>query len=189
MSDAKKQSRITVALCQVLVGTDKAKNLENAAVAVKSAKDKGASLILLPECMNCPYSNDAFGPYSEPIPYSASTPDFTPSKSEHPSSFAISALAKQHGVYLVAGSIPEREGDKLYNTCLVADPTGKFVAKHRKVHLFDISVPGKITFKESDTLTAGNTFTTFDTPFAKIGVGICYDMRFPEYAQTLAQLG
>jgi len=101
----------------------------------------------------------------------------------------IRELAKELGVYIVAGSIPERDGDKLYNTCLVASPEGKFVAKHRKVHLFDIDIPGKMTFKESDTLTGGQSVTVFDSPYGKIGLGICYDIRFPEYAQVMASEG
>jgi len=64
---------------------------------------------------------------------------------------------------------------------VVVNPDGEVVAKHRKVHLFDIDVPGKITFRESDTLTAGSSTTSFDTPFGKIGVAICYDIRFPEF--------
>ncbi|CAG8732086.1 20090_t:CDS:2, partial [Racocetra fulgida] len=75
-------------------------------------------------------------------------------------------------------SIPEREDStgKMYNTCTVYDPEGSMIAKHRKVHLFDIDIPGKITFKESDSLK-----------FGKIGVGICYDIRFPEMAMIAAQ--
>lgn len=56
------------------------------------------------------------------------------------------------------------------------NPEGGLVAKHRKVHLFDIDIPGKQTFKESETLTGGDTLNTFETPFGKIGLGICYDI-------------
>lgn len=87
-------------------------------------------------------------------------------------------------VYLVGGSIPERDSsDKLYNTSTVWSPAGDMIAMHRKIHLFDIHVPGKITFRESDALTAGADFTTFETPFAKVGLGICYDIRFADLAQ------
>jgi omega-amidase len=73
---------------------------------------------------------------------------------------------------VIGGSIPEeevqRDGSKnVYNTSITVDPTGKIVAKHRKMHLFDIDVPGKIYFKESDTLTAGDRCTYFDTPFGR----------------------
>ncbi|KAJ7849158.1 carbon-nitrogen hydrolase, partial [Mycena olivaceomarginata] len=66
---------------------------------------------------------------------------------------------------------------------------GNLVALHRKVHLFDIDIPGKITFKESETLTGGSTMNYFDTEFARIGLGICYDVRFPELAMISARRG
>ena len=66
-------------------------------------------------------------------------------------------------MYLVGGSIPERAGNKVYNTATAFDRLGQMVAKYRKMHLFDIDIPGKITFKESDTLTGGNELATFDT--------------------------
>jgi omega-amidase len=84
--------------------------------------------------------------------------------------------ARNSGMFIVGGSIPERDGEKIYNTCLVVDPRGKVVAKHRKVHLFDIDVPGGITFRESDTLSPGETMTAFDggSVFGMVGVGIWY---------------
>lgn len=94
--------------------------------------------------------------------------------------------ALENKVYLIGGSIPEKEEGKLYNTSLVFSPEGKLLTKFRKVHLFDIDVPGKITFIESETLSPGNTVAMFDTPYCKIGVIICYDIRFPELSQILA---
>lgn len=73
----------------------------------------------------------------------------------------------------------------MYNTCVVVSPDGAIVAEHRKVHLFDIDVPGKIRFMESDTLSAGHQATIVDTPWAKLGVGICYDIRFPLLAAAM----
>ena len=84
-----------------------------------------------------------------------------------------------HERHCLPGSIPERDGSSIFNTSVVVNSSGEVVAKHRKVHLFDIDVPGKIRFMESDTLTAGDAYTVVDTPFCKIGVAICYDMRFP----------
>ena len=102
------------------------------------------------ECFNCPYGNQHFGPYAEPAPGGAT-------------SKMLAEVSKECGIYVVGGSIPEREGDRLFNTCLIYGPDGTLVGKHRKIHLFDIDVPGKMTFKESDTLTAGQTPTMFDT--------------------------
>lgn len=114
----------------------------------------------------------------------------------------LSQAASEFGVYVIGGSYPERGAKgELYNTSLVFNPSGKRIATHRKMHLFDIDVPGKITFRESDALTAGNQVTVFDfdssttcagatTPGSvqtKIGVGICYDIRFPELAQLMTQ--
>ncbi|KAM4863545.1 omega-amidase NIT2 isoform X2 [Urocitellus parryii] len=87
------------------------------------------------------------------------------------------------------GSIPEEDAGKLYNTCAVFGPDGTLLVKHRKIHLFDIDVPGKITFQESKTLSPGDNFSTFDTPYCRVGLGICYDIRFAELAQVYAQRG
>jgi omega-amidase len=73
--------------------------------------------------------------------------------------------------------------------CSNSISTSRLSTQHRKVHLFDIDVPGKITFRESDTLTGGDSITTFSTEFGTIGVGICYDMRFPELAAVMRQRG
>eukprot|EP00624_Nannochloropsis_granulata_P003661 evm.model.NODE_28528_length_50078_cov_28.909842.4 len=101
-------------------------------------------------------------------------------------------VARANNVVLVGGSIPEKteEGGKTYNTCVVVAPDGVLLAKHRKVHLFDIDVPGRITFKESDTLTGGDSITVVQTPYGfSFGVGICYDIRFPELAMIMRAKG
>ena len=90
---------------------------------------------------------------------------------------------------MIGGSIPEKKNSKLFNTSLIFSPTGKLLAVHRKVHLFDINVPGKIRFQESEVLTGGQTLTDFDTDYGKFGVAICYDVRFPEMAMIAARKG
>jgi len=103
----------------------------------------------------------------------------------------LSAAAAEHKVYLVGGSIPERDpvDNKVYNSCVAFGPDGSILTKHRKMHLFDINVPGRIVFKESDTLSAGQSLSTFTTPYGKVGLGICYDMRFPYLAMLLRDEG
>jgi omega-amidase len=91
--------------------------------------------------------------------------------------------------YLIGGSIPEKRDSKYFNTSLTFSPTGKLLAVHRKVHLFDIDVPGKIKFKESDVLTGGQSLTSVDTDYGKFGIAICYDVRFPEMAMIAARKG
>ena len=92
----------------------------------------------------------------------------------------MSDLAAELGVYLIGGSISEIDDDKVYNTAFCFDREGRMIGRHRKTHLFDIDVEGGIRFMESDTLTAGDSATVIDTEFGKIGVAICYDVRFPE---------
>jgi predicted amidohydrolase len=98
-------------------------------------------------------------------------------------------MAKENAIYVIGGSIPEKDGDNFYNTSTVFDPKGTMIAKHRKIHLFDINIPGKIIFRESDVLSCGNSLTTFDIGSCKLGLGICYDMRFAELAQAYSSLG
>jgi len=104
----------------------------------------------------------------------------------------LSKIARDAKTYLVGGSIPEYsdETKKYYNTSLTFGPDGNLLATHRKVHLFDIDIPGKIKFKESDVLSPGNKVTILDLPeYGKIAVAICYDIRFPELAMIAARKG
>lgn len=178
-------NKFKLALCQISVGDNKATNIETATNAVNEAAKNGAQVISLPECWNSPYATTSFPKYAEEIPDTMERLN----AEKHPSTFKLSELAKEHQIYLIGGSIPEKEGTNVYNTSVIFSPQGEILAKHRKVHLFDIDVPGRITFKESDTLSAGNSVTVFDTPYCKIGVGICYDIRFPELSMLMKRKG
>ncbi len=138
-----------------------------------------------------------------------------PCASAAPSAAALSSAAASARVVLVGGSLPERDAQgRLFNTCLVFDAAGRVLAKHRKartppfaplsppapmltplphpftqLHLFDIDIPGGITFRESDTLSPGGTVTVVDTSVGRLAVGICFDIRFPEYALVAAARG
>jgi len=160
---------------QMGVKQNKAANLQQAGRLVTAAADNGAKLVALPECFNCPYGNKFFPEYAESIPGESTQ--------------FLSEIARKNNVWLVGGSMPERDGDKIYNTATVFNPSGDCVAKHRKVHLFDINVPGGIVFKESDTLSPGGALTTFEVAGIKIGLGICYDIRFPEMASLYNKMG
>ncbi|XP_046741421.1 omega-amidase NIT2-like isoform X2 [Diprion similis] len=99
------------------------------------------------------------------------------------------AAAKINEICIIGGSIPERDGGQLFNTCTVWDSQGKFIGKYRKMHLFDVDIEGKISFKESDTLTAGDELLTFQVKGWKVGLGICHDIRFEELARLYRNLG
>lgn len=164
-----------IALCQMKVSEDKKENLVKAEAMIREAVEKGAQVVALPEMFNCPYSNKYFREYAEDE--SGETVK------------RLSSIAKELGIYLIGGSIPEIEEDKVYNTCFSFDKQGGIIGRHRKAHLFDINVKGGISFKESDTLTPGNEITLIDTDFGKIGVAICYDVRFPEMFRSMALSG
>jgi predicted amidohydrolase len=187
---------IRLACVQLASGADKAANLSHARDKVLEAAQAGANLVVLPECFNSPYGCDYFPSYAETLLPSP------PSREQSPSFHALSAMAAEAKVFLVGGSIPEAEFDsagakegsekekKYYNTSLIFGPDGTLLASHRKVHLFDIDIPGKITFRESDVLSAGSKLTLVDLPgYGRIAVAICYDVRFPELATIAARRG
>ncbi len=163
---------LKVALCQMHVIDNKKKNLINAKKMIKEASSENVDLIILPEMFNCPYNNEKFIEYAE-------------NKNNSETLIFISNLAKKYKVDIVAGSIPEEENQKIYNTSFVFNKKGKIVGSHRKMHLFDINVPNKIKFIESDTLSPGNEFNVINMDYYNLGLGICYDIRFPELSRIL----
>lgn len=176
--DEADETQVRVAVCQLRVTSDKEANVSHARETIAKGASHGAQMVVLPEMWNCPYTNASFPVYAEDIEAGAS-----------PSTQMLSAAAAEHKVTIVGGSVPESHRGQLYNTCCVYGPDGTRLAKHRKVHLFDIDIPGKITMRESDTLAPGEHATVVDTPAGKLGIGICYDMRFPELAAISAARG
>ncbi len=168
-------SKLTLALIQMRVGKDKAENLARAAAFVKEAGENGAQLVILPEMFQTPYETSLFPIYAE-------------EKGEM-SYQALSAMARENALTLVGGSIAELEDGRVYNTSFVFNPKGEEIARHRKVHLFDIDIPNGQYFKESDTLSAGKELTLFETDFGRIGLGICFDVRFSDFAQKMVEAG
>ncbi|MDC6274315.1 carbon-nitrogen hydrolase family protein [Lacticaseibacillus paracasei] len=182
MSAVTLSKTLQVALLQFHCGGDKKANLAKVTQFIERAiqHDPKPQLLVLPECFQSPYAVDQFANYAERIP-------------EGETSTFLSEQAKKYNVSIIGGSIPEIDDNDggIYNTSLVFNPKGEIVAKHRKVHLFDISIPGGITFKESDSLKPGNKVTVFDIPEidTRFGLGICYDIRFPELAMIAARRG
>lgn len=168
-----------IALLQLKVGPNKSQNVANALTRIRSAvKDDGARVVALPECFNSPYGTQHFAEYAEEVPNGET-------------SRSLSAIAKELGIYLIGGTIPERNTseNKIYNTCTVWSPEGTLMATYRKIHLFDINIPGGITFRESDVLTGGKDLAIVPIDGAKIGIGICYDIRFDELARLYRNQG
>lgn len=132
-------------------------------------------LIVFPEMFTTPYQHDAFNQYQQ-------------SKTGMVSSF-LSKLAKRSQAYVIGGTIPYREKEKLYNTSFVYQPNGEIMARYDKIHLFEITYPDGKSFSEAKTLGSGKKLLVFETPWAKIGVMICFDIRFPELAEALMKRG
>lgn len=164
---------IRTAALQTRVFAEKEKNLSQLEDLLSAKELEGVDLVTLGEMFTCPYETANFPVYAE---------------EEGGESWQFcSRLAAEHGIYLAAGSMPERDaGGHVYNTAYVFDRAGRQIAKHRKVHLFDVDIKGGQRFKESDTLTAGSDVTVFDTEFGKMGLCICFDFRFPELARLMA---
>lgn len=164
-----------LAICQMKVVSDKKANISKAVEMLMSAAAEKIDIAVLPEMFNCPYDSKRFGEYAE-----TQTGETVK---------AISNAASEHGIYVIAGSIPELSEGNIYNTSFIFDRSGNIIGKHRKMHLFDIDVHNRITFRESDTLSAGNAITVAYTEFCPIGIAICYDMRFPELMRLMSLKG
>lgn len=169
-------SKMNIAAIQMPTVTAKMENVRTVKTYLEKIKDENPDFVILPEMFCCPYQTENFPIYAE--------------KEGGPVWQQLSGYAKQYGIYLIGGSMPEKDAEgNVYNTSYIFDREGKQIGKHRKVHLFDIDVKGGQTFKESDTLTAGDSDTVFDTEFGKIGVMLCFDIRFPELSRMMVNDG
>ena len=135
-----------IAVCQVMPTEDKARNIKRTKEMIDEAGKNNASLIVLGEMFNCPYENEFFPKFAEPVP-------------DGETCQTLSQAAKENRVYIVGGSIPEQDEDKIYNTSCIFNPHGEIIGSHRKMHLFDVELESGLTFKESDTLGKGNQVT------------------------------
>ncbi|MCH4006462.1 MAG: carbon-nitrogen hydrolase family protein [Eubacterium sp.] len=169
-----------IAQLQLPVFEEKEKNLDQLEAEIKrickDSTEGKPDLITAGEMFTCPYETGKFPEYAEP----AGGPTWK----------RLSGMAAEYGVYLSPGTIPEvDEEGKVYNTAFVFDREGRQIARHRKMHLFDIQVEGGQSFRESDTLSAGNEVTVFDTEFGRAGICVCFDFRFPELARLMVLQG
>lgn len=165
-----------VCLLQSKVYDEKNITFSNIEKQIEQIKKEKIDILVLPEMFNCPYKTTNFPIYAE----------FEKGETWK----FLSNKAKELNCYVIGGSIPEKDNENnIYNTTFVFDRNGNQIEKHRKVHLFDIEVEGGQSFKESETLTAGNKITTFETEYGVIGVAICYDFRFPEVSRVMVDRG
>ena len=166
--------KLKLAVCQLRTELEPRQTMDKAARMVREAAANGAQAVVLPEMFNCPYSREYFLRFG-PLGHEAALEE-------------MSGWAKESGVLLVGGSVPELADDRLYNTCFIFDETGRQIARHRKVHLFDVDLPG-MRFCESDTFAPGREITTFETRWGTMGAAICFDLRFPELFRAMAKRG
>lgn len=165
----------SLGLIQFAAGEDKMKNLALARSEIERAVEAGAELVILPEMFCQPYETARFAAYAE--------------VTGGPAQEMLRRAARECGCWLIGGSICEEEDGYYYNSSYVYNPQGECVAKHRKVHLFDIDIEGGQYFKESDVLSAGDKTTVFDTPWGKIGLAICFDIRFAAMTAEMLEQG
>lgn len=165
------------AAIQMTTGADKAANLAKAERLIRLAAARGAQLAGLPEVFNWRGKRSDEAAAAESLEGETLT--------------LMSRLARELRINLLAGSITEHVPDqaKRYNTSVLFGPQGERLAAYRKIHLFDVDLPGRVTIKESDAKLSGTEAVTALTELGTIGLSICYDVRFPELYRRLAFAG
>ncbi len=155
-------------------------NLFEADKLIGEAAKAGAKLVALPENFALMGEHELDKIKAKEIDGSGPIQDF------------LSSVAKKYAVWVVGGTIPIAGNDdlKVRASCLVYNANGERVARYDKVHLFDVNVPGtQEIYRESDSIEPGDVPLVIDTPFGKLGVAVCYDLRFPEFFRTMGKLG
>lgn len=172
---------ITAAVVQLCARQDVNENLNKSESLVENAVAQGAQLVVLPE--NFPY----IGRLAEKVRLAEPLSPHAPG----PVLARMTGLAQRLGVHLLLGGVPIRSSDrdKFYNTAVLLDPDGLIRASYRKIHLFDINIPGGAVFTESDHVLPGDEPVTTEILGATLGFSICYDLRFPELYRELARRG
>ncbi len=165
-----------VAVCQTNSGADVEANLSTAERLLHEAADGGADLALLPELFVY------LGPR-------ARIPEVAESLPDGPTCERLATVAREREMWVLGGSVLEAEGGKVFNTSPLFDRAGQLVARYRKIHLYDVDLPGQPPFRESAIFTPGKELVTHETEFARVGLSICYDVRFPELYRGLMALG
>jgi predicted amidohydrolase len=161
-----------VAMCQLNSGDDRAANLKVARELLGRAADGGADFAMLPE-------------YVDYLGHVDGEPPGEPTSGEFASFFA--EAARELGMWVHAGSFHEPGPDgRTYNTSLIFDRTGRLATAYRKIHLYDVDIPGRVAMRESARIAAGSDAVTLEIEGVRFGLSICYDLRFPELYRRLA---
>jgi predicted amidohydrolase len=163
------------ALCQMRSGEDVETNLATAERLLRQAADEGADLAALPEVFTYLGRSAGRASAAEPVP--------------GPTTERLAAIARDRGIWVLGGSVLEADGDRIFNTSVLFDRGGDLVATYRKIHLYDAELPDQRPIRESDTFTAGEQLVTQPMEEARLGLSICYDLRFPELYRGLMVLG
>jgi predicted amidohydrolase len=171
--------RTRVAAVQMTSNEDVERNLQTAIRLTREAATDGAALIVLPECFAL------LGPEQDKLAIAEALPEGGPIL------VRLREVARTLGVELVLGGFWERATDpkKVRNACVHLGPDGAVRAVYRKIHLFDVDLPDGTTLRESATVEAGSEPVVTDTRFGKLGLSVCYDLRFPELYRALVDLG
>jgi predicted amidohydrolase len=170
-------TRLVAAAVQMESGPDVDRNLDHARAQVHHAAERGATFVVLPEVFAWRGPKTDESRFASPVPGRVS--EF------------LCGLAAELGITLVGGSFLERSGEEArsFNTSLLIDADGAIRATYRKIHLFDVDLPGQVTVRESDGRIPGADTVVAPTRFGGVGMSICYDLRFPELYRRLAGAG
>jgi len=169
-------NRLIAACVQTNTTTDLAANLERIRPMIREAADRGASFITLPEnvCLIGTQRDMLFAQ--------------SPREEDHPAVAFFRAEARKTGAWILAGSVPvATDEERLANRSLMFNPKGEVVARYDKIHMFDATLSETEIFRESRNYRPGHCAVTCDTPWGKIGMTICYDIRFPQLYRALAK--
>ncbi len=170
---------LRVGAVQMRSSDDLAANLATCRTLTARAASEGARLVVLPECFSFLGRREG-----DKLAIAEST------DGDGPIMTTLRELATQHGVWIVGGGTPERIPDdpkRTFNTAVVVDPEGALAARYRKIHLFDVDIPGGATLRESDATAAGDELVVVPIDGANVGMSICYDVRFPELYRCLVK--
>jgi predicted amidohydrolase len=168
----------TVACVQTSSGPDPEANWKQAEQLTREAQARGAALVALPEVVDFLDEGTAtFQRYARPL-------------SEHAAAIRFGNLAAELRLWILVGSVTVRvDATRLANRTLLFNDSGEMVAHYDKIHLFDTGVVGKKASKESDTFAPGGRAVVVETPVGRLGLSICYDVRFPHLYRDLAKAG